>query len=470
MVRAQAINFRAYGAKTVSNILQLRLIARQIFDEALHAVDAGEAVRRALRLDGATLKVSEVCFDLTNRSVFVIAIGKAAEPMALAVESALTGRLSAGFIIGPTTEALWGADRVKRKLSMPWRLVNGAHPLPTKSSLTAAEYSFNLLERAGNDRGLVIFLISGGGSAMIEWPINDRISLANLRIANKALISSGASIGEINAVRRVFSAVKGGKLAARAPNCQQLTLIVSDVPKGREHDVASGPTLASPANAPAAVEVIDRYGLRNQMPESIMQAIDDSAMAEHTTPIDYPYFVLLDNDTALTAAATAASRKELNAKVVRDISDELIELGVKKLLTRLGELKSSKGGTDVCLISGGEFACPVRGDGLGGRNLETALRLAIAADENSGEVGDFVALCAGTDGIDGNSPAAGAIVDSTTIERARRIGLDPVDFLNRSDSYSFFVALGDALTTGATGTNVRDLRILLAPACQNPER
>ena len=137
---------------------------------------------------------------------------------------------------------------------------------------------------------------------------------------------------------------------------------------------------------------------------------------------------------------------------------------MEKLLTRLGELKSTTTAADVCLISGGEFACPVRGDGLGGRNLETALRLAIAADQNSERVGEFVALCAGTDGIDGNSPAAGAIVDSTTIERARRIGLDPAEFLKRSDSYSFFVALGDVVTTGPTGTNVRDLRILLAAA------
>ena len=119
--------------------------------------------------------------------------------------------------------------------------------------------------------------------------------------------------------------------------------------------------------------------------------------------------------------------------------------------------------TDICLISGGEFSCPVKGEGLGGRNLETALRLACSTNLSLSDV-NFVALCAGTDGIDGNSPATGAIVDSTTIERAKKIGLDPQDFLNRSDAYSFFVALGDAITTGPTGTNVRDLRILLRSA------
>ena len=139
-------------------------------------------------------------------------------------------------------------------------------------------------------------------------------------------------------------------------------------------------------------------------------------------------------------------------------------MAVQALLQRLGQLRErarvEPSTTAVCLISGGEFACPVRGDGIGGRNLETALRLAMSAGWSNSE--PFVALCAGTDGIDGNSPAAGAIVDSTTIARARAIGLDPQDFLNRSDAYSFFVALGDVIATGPTGTNVRDLRILLS--------
>jgi len=317
----------------------------------------------------------------------------------------------------------------------------------------------------------VIFLISGGGSAMLEAPISKEITLDDFRSANQTLVSCGASISEINAVRRAFSAVKGGRLATRAPNSPQVTLIVSDVPSGEDHNVASGPTLTQPANAPSAMEVVSRYGLSNQLPASIMRVVETSAsetlalQSKRDTPPPsvYAHFVLLDNDTALEAAATAARGSGFTVDIARDISDEPIELGVEKLLTGLSELKSSVRPTaaDVCLMSGGEFACPVRGDGLGGRNLETALRLAVAADQNSGRVGEFVALSAGTDGIDGNSPAAGAIVDSTSIKRARRIGLDPADFLNRSDSYSFFVALGDTITTGPTGTNVRDLRILL---------
>ncbi|HEY8205426.1 MAG TPA: MOFRL family protein, partial [Pyrinomonadaceae bacterium] len=171
------------------------------------------------------------------------------------------------------------------------------------------------------------------------------------------------------------------------------------------------------------------------------------------------------NDTALEAAANTARRRGLFAEIAQDISDDSIETGCEKLLTRASELRDPVGqATDVCLLSGGEFTCPVRGPGIGGRNLETALRLAIASAENPERIGEFVALCAGTDGIDGNSPATGALVDSTTIDRARRIGLDATDFLNRSDACSFFVALGDAITTGPTGTNVRDIRILIRNA------
>ncbi|MFY9621632.1 MAG: DUF4147 domain-containing protein [Pyrinomonadaceae bacterium] len=440
----------------MANLMHLRRVARSIFDQALRAVDAATAVKNAIRIDGLRLSVCEDSFQLSEGSrVYSIAAGKAASAMAVALKNVLGDQLSEGVIAAPA------GNVGGRNLSNRWRCFEGGHPLPNEASLAAAEAAFALLDRANLDRGFVIVLISGGGSAMLEAPISKEITLKDLRAANQTLVSCGASIGEVNAVRRAFSAVKGGRLAARAPNSLQVTLIVSDVPRGDEHNVASGPTLPPPRDAPSAAEVVARYGLSDLMPSSIMRAIERSETSEPSTPTDHPYFVLLDNDTALESAATAARKSGLTVEIARDISDEPIELGVEKLLSRLGGLKASNAG-DVCLISGGEFACPVRGDGLGGRNLETALRLAIAADENSGQFGEFVALCAGTDGTDGNSPAAGAIVDSTTIERAKKIGLDAQDFLSRSDSYSFFVALGDAITTGPTGTNVRDLRILLA--------
>src|SRR5260370_17446639 len=285
------------------------------------------------------------------------------------------------------------------------------------------------------------------------------------RSANKALVSCGASIGEINAVRRAFVTVKGGRVAERAAQCGQITLITSGVPPGEEGNVASGPTLAPRKDAHDARVVIARYSLRSQLPEAILRAIETESPV--SDPVDSTSlrrdFVLLDNQSALAAAAEAARRMGFVTEVADDISDQQIEDGCSALRQRLGQLaelaRAQPNTTAGCRISVGEFACPVRGDGIGGRNLETALRLAMSPGSPNTE--PFVALCAGTDGIDGNSPAAGAIVDRTTIARARAIGLDPRYFLDRSDAYSFFVALGDAIATGPTGTNVRDLRILL---------
>jgi glycerate 2-kinase len=298
---------------------------------------------------------------------------------------------------------------------------------------------------------------------MIESPITDEISLNELRAANKALINCGASIGEINSVRRAFSAVKGGKLSARAPDCDQITLIVSDVPEREERSVASGPTLAPPPDAPEAQDVIVKYDVRDQLPETILRAI----ATENAEPGEAPeshlrkHFVLLNNRAALEAAAEAARQRGFIAELAADISDQPIREGCQKLRESLETLRAKhrEDADVVCLISGGEFACLVSGDGMGGRNLETALRLADSAEPDAQ---DTVALCAGTDGVDGNSPAAGAIIDNTTMARARSLGLNARDFLGRSDSYSFFVALGDVINTGGTGTNVRDLRILLA--------
>jgi hydroxypyruvate reductase len=392
--------------------------------------------------------------------------------MAAAVDKILGERLTAGIIASNETRfAAANSDRIERPQvnNLRHKVFYGGHPEPNEQSLAAARACFDLLEKANAERALVVFLISGGGSAMIEWPIREDITLADLRTANKALVNSGASIAEINSVRRGSSAVKGGRLAACAPNCDQLTLIVSDVPAGEGTNVASGPSLAPPDDAPAARDVIARYNLRSLLPETIVRVVEsESKLFAADSGALRAHFVLLDNQNALEAAAEASRRRNFATEIAGDISDQPIAEGCAKLLERLTQLRgradeaaNESAGKVVCLISGGEFACPVRGDGIGGRNLETALRLACSTNLVLSDNEHSVALCAGTDGIDGNSPAAGAIVDNTTLSRASAIGLDPNYFLERSDAYSFFVALGDVVATGATGTNVRDLRILL---------
>jgi hydroxypyruvate reductase len=263
------------------------------------------------------------------------------------------------------------------------------------------------------------------------------------------LISCGASIAEVNAVRRAFSAVKGGKLARRAPQAQTFTLIVSDTNPGDEASVASGPTLNPPSGSPKAIEVVEHYRLDNLLPESIIKAVRNEKPATGT--VNGSHQVLLDNNTAITAARDKAIELGFSCLTFNDIREQPIAEGCELLLSSL--MSSST----ECVVSGGEFSCPVRGDGRGGRNLETVLRCAMRLNSQP----HCVVLSAGTDGIDGNSPAAGATADETTIQRARDLGLDANQYLARSDSHTFFERLGDLVVTGPTGTNVRDLRILL---------
>ncbi len=434
---------------------QLREAAREIFDQTLAAVDPSDAVRRAVTKEGSRLRICDSTVDVTNRPIYAIAIGKAATAMSAALDNRVGDLLSAGLLTGPANDD--ESARPKR-----WHLYQGGHPLPNENSLEAASHAFSLLERANKERALIIFLISGGGSAMMEWPATDDISLADLRSANKTLVACGASISEINSIRRAFSAVKGGKLAARAPDCDQITLIVSDVTAGQDWEVASGPTLDPPADAPDAQEIIERYQLSGRMPPVIVKRIDaQTAKSSVAMQRLGRHFVLLDNDSALHAAAESARARGFVTEIADDISDQPIEEGWALLLSRLEALRETNRGSGktICLVSGGEFSCPVGGDGIGGRNLETALRL--ANDRRLARL-PAAGVCAGTDGIDGNSPAAGALIDDTTLIRAQAIALAPADFLKRSDSYSFFVALGDVLSTGLTGTNVRDVRILLS--------
>jgi hydroxypyruvate reductase len=363
--------------------------------------------------------------------------------MAIGLEEGLGDNFTAGMISAPDPPL-----HLKR-----WRSFIGGHPLPNQSSLEAARAAFALLGRANAEEALVVFLISGGGSAMLEWPINNEISLEDLRNANQTLIACGARISEINSVRRAFSAVKGGALARCAPKAQILTLIVSDTNRGDQASVASGPTLAPSPGAPQATEVVRKYDLKDVLPASIMKAVNLTSTDDQP---DTPgtHHVLLGNWTALEAAARKATELGFTCVTRSDICEQEIEEGCDLLLS------TQHGEPGVCEISGGEFSCPVRGPGRGGRNLETALRCAIKLDRKN-TTQHTVVLSAGTDGVDGNSPCAGAIADETTINFARNFQFDPESFLARSDSYNFFDPLNSLVLTGPTGTNVRDLRIVL---------
>ena len=410
---------------------ELHRYARSIFSHALSSVDPRPITEHAVTR-----------LNIASGPIYSIAIGKAATSMALGLDDALGDKLIAGVVVSSSLHQ-----------STRWQSFTGGHPLPNDDSLAAARAAFALLDRANDEQATVIFLISGGGSAMIEWPISDDISLADLRAANQDLVSCGARIAEINSVRRAFSAVKGGGLARRASRTQMFTLIVSDTNAGDEASVASGPTLIAPADAPSAIDVVDHYHLETVLPDSILKAVRRTQPS--SALVNGAYEVLLDNRSAIDAAVQKARELGFTCATLDHISEQPIQEGCDLLLKSMTEAEAP-----FCAISGGEFSCPVRGDGRGGRNLETALRCAISLDNHTNA--NLVVLSAGTDGIDGNSPAAGAIADQTTLQRARAKNLDAEQYLARSDSYTFFEQLNDLIVTGATGTNVRDLRIVIS--------
>ncbi len=447
------------------NISDTRIAATKIFEHALEAVDARIAVQRLIKLEGTQLFIGERAFDASAKKIYAIAIGKAAPAMAFGLAEILGPHLAAGVLTGPKLDLLSNLS------ASQWEIFFGGHPLPNEQSLAAAQAAFALLNKANDERALVIFLISGGGSAMIEWPRSGDITLADLRDTNRVLVSCGASIAEINSVRAVISDVKAGGLARRVPYWKLETLIVSDTNEGDDETVASGPTLIRSASRFDAREVVARYHLESSLPHPVLQLLDSSAHRNRGKEKGRnSYYVVLNNQHAILAAAIKSAEFGFAIEIATDIQEQPIAEGCHLLVNRAAEMFERKGGNQpVCLISGGEFSCPVMGDGVGGRNSETVLRCALEISDRhfAGDPG-FVILSAGTDGIDGNSPAAGALADSTTIARALALDLDPRDFLERSDAFTFFDVLGDAVTTGATGTNVRDLRIaLITPANRN---
>lgn len=430
---------------------KLQEAARQIFLSALQAVDPRAAVRREVKLDHSLLRVRYTEINIDQRPIYVLAIGKAAASMTAGIKDVLGDRIAKGIVCGPTLESIYPSN---------WQTFRGGHPSPNAQSIAAARAAVDLVKAAPAD-ALIIFLISGGGSAMLELPVNDDITLADLREANRLLVASGATINEINAVRRAFSAVKGGKLAAVA-EVDQITLIVSDTNAGDAASVASGPTIPPNRKAPVAAEVIKRFGLEDSLPKSIIKAIANPVVEPSwSTKRPRVHHVLLDNHTALVAAAASAVRLGFAPEIATDINEQDIDAGCNLMLSRAETLRRRSDGRAICLVSGGEFSCQVRGDGVGGRNLETVLRCALKLQQLDS---DCVVLSAGTDGIDGNSSAAGAFADRETVNRGIEKGLDAASFLERSDSFHFFEQLGDLLITGLTGTNVRDVRILLIGA------
>jgi glycerate 2-kinase len=428
----------------------MREAARQIFQHTLAEASIGKGFARNVHCERGVLRVCDDLYDLQAYSrVMVVSLGKAGHTMVEALSDQVGASLE-GIVASsvPPSTQLHG-----------FRYFRGGHPTPNAESIQAASAMLRALH-ALPASALVIFLISGGGSSIVEKPIDDEVSLDDLVATYRALVLSGAPIAEINTVRKHLSAVKGGRLAQATFPAQQVSLLVSDVPDSAPDALASGPTMPDSTTVEDCYRIAEKYELLKQFPQSTRELFARHAL-EETPKSDDPAFQrarwwpVLTNQTAIDEASIEAERAGFIVHVDNSCDDWDYEKAAEYLLQRLRELR--KQCSPVCLISGGEVTVKVVNGGSGGRNQQFALA---CAQKIAGE--NITVLSAGTDGVDGNSSAAGALVDGTTLERARHLGLDARAALDRFDAYPFFKSLGDVIETGPTGNNLRDLRILLA--------
>ena len=426
----------------------MKRIVRQIFDHALRESSISQAFERHVSCERGVLRICEDLYDLNSYSrILVIAIGKAAHTM-LAALNQQCGERFEGIVAGSVEPQFQFRG---------FRYFHGGHPLPNAESIRAAEAILKSA-KAQNESSLVIYLVSGGGSSAAEKPVDHEISLDDLIETYRVLVHSGAAIGEINAIRKHLSAIKGGRLAQAAYPAQQVSILVSDVPDNIPDALASGPTMPDSTTEQDCYRIAAAHGL--QLPPSVQELFERRAL-EETPKSDDPAFVrsrwwtILSNNALLQSAKIEAERQGFYVEIDNRCDDWEYEKAADYLLKRLSEMREQK--EKVCLLSGGEVTVHVENGGTGGRNQQFAL---YCAQKIAGK--NICVLSAGSDGIDGNSPAAGAIADGMTMVRARVIGLDIDAHLKRFNAYPLFEALGDAIATGPTGNNLRDLRILLA--------
>ena len=428
----------------------MRVTARHLFEHALAEASIDRAFQRHVDCDKGVLRIGEDLYDLESYNrILVISLGKAAPAMVNSLEMQAGSRFE-GIVAG-------SVDPLSQVRG--FRYFRGGHPTPNPESIRAAEAMLKSLN-AQDESSLVIFLLSGGGSSIAEKPIDDQISLEDLVATYRVLVHSGAPIGEINTIRKHLSAIKGGRLAVAASSAQQVSLLVSDVPEKTPDALASGPTMPDSTTVADCYAVVEKYGMVERFPDSVRELFQHHALEETPKRDDLVFhrsrwWPLLSNASLLEAAEMEAQRHGFSVEVDNACDDWDHLRAADYLLERLRRLR--KKSERVCLISGGEVTVKVTNGGTGGRNQQFALA---CAPKISGEA--ISVLSAGTDGIDGNSPAAGAIVDGGTVERARSRGLDLDAHLAGSDAYPFFQALGDAIMIGPTGNNLRDLRVLLA--------
>lgn len=423
----------------------------KIFSAALRAADTHRAVLPH------TQKILSLYTDGGYKRLILVGFGKAVSPMARQFMDSLGGVIPEGVLI---TKYGHGGETAKEKRVNTWE---AGHPLPDENGIKATEEIIRLLEDA-EEESLVVCLISGGGSSLLVSPWAG-ISLSEKQTATDILLRAGAGISELNTVRKHISRVKGGRLAELASPARTISLILSDVIGDRLDVIASGPTSPDNTTYDDAMKVIERYGLKDTMPWSIIETLERGrrGLISETPKEGSAVFqrveniIVGSNKKAIDAAKADAVALGFQTSVVStEIQGEARFIG-KWLAKKAVGMKASLPGSRICLISGGETTVAVKGKGKGGRNMELALAFALEIEGFEG----ITFLSAGTDGTDGPTDAAGAIVDGHSITKAKSLGINGEEYLNNNDSYNFFKKVGGLFITGPTGTNVMDLQITL---------
>jgi len=439
------------------DLKQLRKDAVEIFEAGLKPVDPVTAIQRFVGLEDNVLTVADRTYSLADyENLILIGFGKACAAMAQALEELLGGAIRKGSI------------NVKDGHALPLKVVKtqeAGHPVPNQAGVEGTREIIQLLEESG-ERDLVLCVISGGGSALLPHPA-EGLTLRDKQHITRLLLECGATIHEINAIRKHLSKVKGGRLARLAYPSTLVSLILSDVIGDDLDSIASGPTVPDRSTFEDCLRILNRYDLEERIPENVLAILKrgaDGLIAETPKEGD-PVFETTQNviigSNALAVSAARDKAEELGYKSL--VLSTLIEGETKevaKVHTAVAKeirLSGNPVSTPACVISGGETTVTIRGNGLGGRNQEFVLASAIDIEG----MDRVVVLSAGTDGTDGPTDAAGALADGNTVSEGKGQGLDAELFLRENDSYNYFRQLNSLLITGPTYTNVMDLRLIL---------
>ena len=432
-------------------------IASEILVNAIDAVDPEKVVAQYLHREKTNLFIGEKLYDLNHiDKIFLIGFGKASVPMGRSAINILGGHLSTGLLVTKNS-----SERSVRNVP----IIQGAHPVPDQRSTNAAKRIIQLLSTTKVD-DLVICLISGGGSSLLTLP-EEGISLNHIQALTNILLECGATINDINCLRKHLSQVKGGQLARFASPAQIASLILSDVVSDPLDVIASGPTAPDPTTYDDAIGILEKYGVVKQVPTQIIQhlKLGKSGEIPETPKPDDPIFNKVENkiigNNYLAAKAAVLQAKKHGFHTILLTTSLQGEASIAgKMIAAVARQIATTGDPiprPACIIIGGETTVTIRGNGKGGRNQELALS---TVNEITGFQNTMLITLA-TDGEDGPTDAAGAVVTGETYERAISSGLNPTDFLLRNDSYEFFNPLKDLLKPGSTGTNVNDLIFLM---------